>query len=281
MKCRNTFNQINGFLLTVILTAFVVAYFPVLKNLVLAWANSEEYSHGFFIIPICIYIIWTKHDLLATIPTRPSFWGLVLAVTSLVVYFLAYVAGISTLASITIVPLWAGIIAYLYGFNVLKALAFPLFLLFFMIPIPAQIYSSLTIPLQLFVSKISIILCSYSGIPIYGEGNIIYLPEKTLEVVEACSGLRSLITLLTLSLVYAYFSLKSNLLRIILIVSAIPIAIFVNIIRVMIIVLAISHFNIDLTADTYHTMFGLFIFLLALVIIAVEKGVIGKWDHPI
>ncbi len=145
--------------LTVVLFAFfVLAYFPVWKRLVLAWSSSDEYSHGFFIVPICIYILWRKKEILAEIPGRPSSWGLGLLIFSLLLYLLAHFAEIVTLASFPMVLLLAGIIIYLYGFLMLKQLLFPSFLLLFMIPIPAQIYSSLTIPLQLFVTKVSVLI---------------------------------------------------------------------------------------------------------------------------
>ncbi len=281
MISRNNKPQANGLLLIIILIAFVVAYFPVLKKLVMTWVNSDEYSHGFFIIPICFYIIWLKQKHLSSIPLKPSSWGIVVTVFSLIIYFLASFAGITTLCSLTIVSLWAGIIIYLYGAKMLRALAFPLFLLFFMIPVPAQIYSALTIPLQLFVSQMSVLLASNFGVPIFGEGNIIQLKDRTLEVVEACSGLRSLISLLTLSLIGGYFFLNSNRLRGILFLSAIPVAIFVNILRVLIIVLALYYFNLDFTLDEFHTWFGLGIFLLAFLIIVAERGVLRIWDHSV
>ncbi len=277
---KNKF-QTNNLLLTVIVVAFIVAYFPVLKNLILTWTNSDEYSHGFLIIPICFYIIWRKQKKLTAIPLKPSFWGLLLAVCSLITYFLGYFAGISTLSSLTIVPFWAGVVIYLYGINMARSLSFPLFLLLFMIPIPSQIYSFLTVPLQLFVSKISVLLASNLGVPIFGEGNVIHLKDRTLEVVEACSGLRSLISLLTFSLIFGYFSLNANFLRGVLFLSAIPVALLSNIVRVLIIVLAINYFDLDFTLAEFHTWFGLGIILLAAVILVAEKGILGKWDYSV
>ncbi len=265
--------------LTVVLFAFfVLAYFPVWKRLVLAWSSSDEYSHGFFIVPICIYILWRKKEILAEIPGRPSSWGLGLVIFSLLLYLLAHFAEIVTLASFPMVLLLAGIIIYLYGFLMLKQLLFPLFLLLFMIPIPAQIYSSLTIPLQLFVTKVSVLIGTLLGVPAYREGNVIHLPNRTMQVVQACSGLRSIISLLTLSAILGYFTLKSNFLRTVLFVSGVPAAIFVNIIRVLLLVTAFHYFSFDLTAGTVHTMFGMSIFVLALIFIIAIKGVLSTWD---
>ncbi len=262
-----------------LLSCFIVAYVPVLQALVQTWATSDDYSHGFFIVPISLYIVWQKKEELSRIDLRPSKWGLVLFILSLMIYFLAYSAGISTLSRLTIIPLWVGIILYLFGFQILRAVIFPLFFLLFMIPVPSQIYSSLTIPLQLIVSKFSVMLTAGIGVPIFAEGNVLHLPGRTLEVVEACSGLRSLLSLFVLSLVFGYFSLRSNLLRSILFVSAIPVAILVNIVRVSLIVVAFYYFDFDLTAGAVHTWLGLGIFLLALMIIFVERWILGFWDQ--
>jgi len=264
----------------ILLAAFVFCFFPVWKGLIHAWASSDEYSHGFFIIPLCFYIVWLKKDTLAQVPVKSSLSGLFMIIISLLLYVFAYHAEILTLSSFSMVVLIAGVIAYFYGFLMLKKLIFPLFLLLFMIPVPAQIYSKLTIPLQLFVSEISVSLSSIFEIPIYRDGNLIYLPDQTFQVVQACSGLRSMIALLTLCVVFGYFTLKSNFLRTILFVTGVPVAIVVNIIRVLIMILFFYYFNIDLTSDSVHTVFGLVIFSLALILIYSTKGLLSIWDGP-
>ena len=176
------------------------------------------------------------------------------------------------------VLLLAGVIIYLYGFLIFKELLFPLVFLLFMIPIPGQIYSSLTIPLQLHVTKVSVWIGAFLDIPIYREGNVIHLPDRTMQVVQACSGLRSMVSLLMLSAIFGYFTLKSNMLRFALFLSGIPVAIFVNIIRVCLMVFAFYYFNYDLTKDSVHTVFGIIIFFIALIIIALTKGVLSIWD---
>ncbi len=259
---------------------FILVYFPVWKGLVLTWYGSDDYSHGFFILPLCCYILWRKKGILSKIPIKPSSSGLVLVIFSLLLYLFANFAEMVTAASFSMVLLLAGAVIYLYGFLMFKELLFPLFLLLFMIPVPAQIYAQLTIPLQLFVSKTSAWLAVLLGLPIYREGNVIHLPERTLSVVQACSGLRSMISLLTLSAIFGYFTLKSNSLRTILFFSGIPAAVAVNIIRVLLTVLAFHYLNYDLTRGTLHTAFGLIIFLLALIFLFILKGVLTIWDKP-
>ena len=272
-------NPVKLLLTLLLITSFIVVFLPVWKNLIHAWSSSEEYSHGFFIIPICIYIIWQKKDRLSQIPPIPSRWGLLVVIFSLLLYLFAYFAEISTVTSFSMVPAACGILLYLYGFEITRLLLFPLFLLLFMIPVPAQVFSTLTVPLQLVVSASSTFLASLLDIPIYREGNVLHLPEKTLAVVHACSGLRSLISIITLSVVYGYFTLNSNLLRCVLVFSGIPAAILVNILRVLIMVLSFYYFNYDLTTGSVHTVFGVFIFFLAILFIVFIKGIISRWGR--
>jgi len=262
----------------ILIGSFIFAYFPVWKRLILAWYSSDDYSHGFFIVPLFFYILWRKKEILAEIPIKPSLWGLALVIFSLLLYLFAHLAEIVTVARFSMVLLLAGMVIYFYGFLMFKALLFPLFLLLFMIPVPAQIYSKLTIPLQLFVSKASVGISSLLGLPIYREGNVIHLHDRTLQVVQACSGLRSMISLLTLSAIFAYLTLKSNLLRAALFFSGIPAAILVNIIRVLLLVFAFHYFNYDITTGTTHTVFGIIIFVLALILIFIMKGILSIWD---
>ncbi len=272
-------NAAQIFLLIFLFASFIFAYFPIWKSLINLWSSSDDYSHGFFIIPISLYIIWSKREVLSKIPVTPSIWGGILAVFSLLVYIVSSFAGIATLASLSIVPLACGIVIHLFGLSVFKECMFPLAFLIFMVPVPSQIYSSLTNPLQLIVSKASVWGASLLGIPLFREGNIIHLPDHTLQVVQACSGLRSLMTLLTLSSVFGYLSLKSNILRSLLFVTGIPAAILVNIIRVVLMIIAFYYFNFDLTTGSIHTAFGVIIFIMALAIVATAKGVLSRWDR--
>jgi len=275
---KNQNTKFYIFLGALLLLSFIIAFYPVWKRLVLTWYSSEENSHGFFIVPLVCFIIWKKWQTLRDIKIKPSLWGLPIAIFSLLTYLTAHFAEILTLAPLSMILLLCGIIIYFYGFKMLKELSFPLFLLLFMVPVPSQIYSALTIPLQLFVTKVSVWLSSNVGIPIYREGNVIHLPEKTMQVVRACSGLRSITSLLMLSALLGYFTLKSNVLRSILFLSGIPAAIFVNVVRVLLLVLVFHYLNYDLSHGNIHTVFGLMIFFLALIFIFMVAKLLSLWD---
>lgn len=252
MHSKNQINRINIALTILLLGSFIVAFFPVWQGLIKAWYTSENHSHGFFIIPSSLFILWQKKDELSQIPIQPSKWGLVLFIFSLFLYIFAYLAEINTVASFSMLLLLPGVVIYLYGYPMLREILFPLCFLLFMIPVPAQIYSALTIPLQLFVSKVSVGITQLFSIPVYHTGNVIHLPDRTLQVVQACSGLRSMMSLLALSAMFGYFTLRSNLLRSILFVSGIPTAIIVNIFRIVLIVLAFYYFNYDLVQQEFQ-----------------------------
>ena len=250
-----------------VLVLFVIAYFPVWKSLLGTWSNSEDYSHAFLIMPISLYLVWGKKERLREIPVSVSKAGLVLLFFSLLLYLLAFFGKITTVASFSLVVTMVALVWSLFGLEVVKVLLFPLFFLLLMVPIPSQIYSASTIPLQLFVSKASTFIAMALDIPVFREGNVLHLPERTLQVVEACSGLRSIISLFTLSVVFGYISLRSNVNRALLAVAALPVAIFINIVRVLAMLIAFYCFNVDLTSGSLHTYFGLVIFIIALILL--------------
>lgn len=252
---------------------FLAAYQPVLTDLVKVWYDSDDYSHGFLIIPIVLYIIVLKRGVLSGMTIAGSWVGLPVAILSLLAYLFARAGEILTLASLSMIGFIAGTVLLLFGFQVCRVLLFPLLLLFFMIPIPAQIFAALTIPLQVLVTKATALLASFAGIPIYCEGNVIHHSRGTLEVVQACSGLRSIMALLTLGALFGYFSLRSNILRTILFLSAIPVAVAVNILRVFAMVAAIHFMGFDLTKGVPHTVLGILLFgVSVLIFVLIRKS---------
>lgn len=280
MELQDKLNKKN-LVLFALVSSFMVAYFPVWRDLVSTWYRSSDYSHGFLVIPIFFYLLWQKREKLLRVPVRSYNSGLLLLVLAMIVYVMASYAEIKTVAALTLILSMAGMVLYLYGYKMLREVSFPLFVLLFMIPVPAQIYSALTIPLQLFVSRVSVWFALLLGLPVFREGNVIHLPQRTLEVVQACSGLRSLMAILTLTVVVAYVTMQSNKLKIILMLSGIPAAIVVNIVRVVIIILAYSYFDFDLTRGSIHTIFSAGIFMSAVALIFMVKGVLSIWDKPI
>jgi exosortase len=235
-------------------------------SLLNAWSSSDDYSHGFLIVPLSFYVLWQKRDELREVQIRPTWMVFPLVGLSLVSYLFADYAEIQTLRPLAMILFLGSSLFFLFGKQFFKVCRFPLFLLLFMVPVPAQIYAVLTIPLQLFVTKATAFILSTIGIPNLREGNVLHLPEHTMQVVQACSGLRSIMSLLTLGLLVGYFSLVSNLLRTILFLFAIPIAILVNVVRLLLIVTFLYYYNFDLASGIPHTVLGVLIFCLAILL---------------
>lgn len=252
---------------------FLTAFLPVITGLVRTWANSDDNSHGFAIIPLAVYILWQKREALLAAPVRGSWSGLLVASGALLVYIAAKIGEMQTLASVSLIIFLWGTVIFLLGYPIFRICLFPLLVLFFMIPVPAQIIAALTIPLQLIVTKASVWLAAMIGIPIYREGNVINLAQGTFQVVQACSGLRSIMTMLTLGAVLGYFTLRSNMLRGTLLLSGIPIAIAVNVLRVFTLIVAFHFLNVDLSEGAPHTVLGIVLFGAAFALfILVRKG---------
>jgi exosortase A len=261
-----------------LIAAFLLAYYPVIRQLVEAWYRSEDHSHGFMIVPVSLYIVWQKRQKIAALACSPGRGGSFLVAISILIYIFAYLSRISTLSSFALIlTIWA-IVWSLFGSALFKTVLFPLLLLILMIPVPAQFYSLATIPLQLFVSKVSAIFAGWLGIPILREGNVLHLPGHTLAVVQACSGLRSLMALMTLCAIFGYMTLNSNIFRAIMIVASVPAAILVNAMRVITMILVFYYFNFDLSRGSIHTVFGVGVFILALLIVVLIRSVLSKWD---
>ncbi|HRS75357.1 MAG TPA: exosortase/archaeosortase family protein, partial [Anaerolineaceae bacterium] len=183
----------------------LVCYAPVLNRLVNQWATDEDMGHGFFVPVIAGYIAWRKLRQPPLVEWKPSWWGLGVVAWGCLQLGVATLGAELFLARTAFIISVIGVLLTLGGWGVLRRLAFPLFLLFFMVPIPAIIYNQITFPLQLFASQVADWTLSALGIPVLREGNILELASQRLNVVEACSGIRSLLSLSFLSLVYAYF----------------------------------------------------------------------------
>jgi exosortase len=169
----------------------------------------------------------------------------------------------------------AGIVLFLGGTRMMKALAFPLFLLLFMIPIPSMIYARITLPLQLFASAVAENILALLGIPVLRDGNVLELASQRLSVVEACSGIRSLLSLSFLSLVYGYFFDRKAWMRWVLLAATIPIAIAANATRVTLTGL-ISEYRTDLAEGFFHTVEGLVLFGVSLALLVTFHQAVNR-----
>ena len=270
---------LQGYLALGALVLFVVAYFPVFRILASKWAESEEYSHAFLTLPIILYMVYQNRRQVLETPATFTPLGLVTLLLASALYYFSLLTEVHTVIALAMYLTVLGTVVFLFGIRSLWVLFTPLLLLLMLIPFPDQLYIQLTFPLQLKVSQMSEAIISLFGIPVHRAGNVLTIPQKSFEVVEACSGLRSVITLLTLSVVMGYFLLVRTTSKLLLVAASIPVAIFVNLIRVVTIVLLFHSFGLDLYEGTLHTVTGLGIFLIALATLFLLQRILEQWEH--
>jgi exosortase len=282
-------------------TVLVFAYATVLSKLGHDWWTDENYSHGLLIPFIIGFILWSQRERLTRTAACPAMWWGLVAVTFSLVALWAGTAGAELYMQRTsLVLVLAGIVLYFWGFSILRLLMVPLFLLLLAIPIPAIIFNKIAFPLQLFASRCAVWAMTVFDIPVLRQGNVIELmplgarETKKLEVVEACSGIRSLMTLVTLAVVFAYFThprgdsgdadtveanskvetgkMSALLSRLksygfwramIIVLSAIPIAIFTNALRVSGTGVLARYYGTKVADGFFHSFSGWVIYVVA------------------
>lgn len=252
----------------------LLCYWPVLQRLASDWMNDEDMGHGMLVPPVALFIVWQRREQILSRTYSPNWWGLAIVALGALQLFAAtlgvefFVARTAFLVSLTGVIVTAG------GIPLLKELIFPLFLLVFMIPIPAIIYNQITFPLQLLASRFAEVFLGLLGIPVLRDGNILETPSQRLSVVEACSGIRSLFSLSFLALVYSYFFDSKVWMRWVLLVLTIPIAIFVNALRVTLTGL-LGEYDPELARGAFHTAEGWIVFVAALALLVLVHKVVN------
>jgi len=251
----------------------VACYLPVLQRLIHQWNYDPDMGHGFFVPVIAAFIVWQRRNELAAIKPQPNLWGLLVIAWGAIQLLIATLGAELFTARMSFVITIIGVVWTLGGTLMLKKLAFPLFLLFFMLPIPSVIYSAATFKLQILASQLADNALTVLAIPVLREGNVLELPNQKLSVVEACSGIRSLLSLTFLSLVYGYFFERTTWIRVVLFISTIPIAIVANASRVTMTGI-MTQVKADLAEGFFHQAEGWVIFMVALAILIVWHQVL-------
>jgi exosortase len=253
----------------------IACYVPVLRALIHQWNNDPDMGHGFFVPLIATYIVWQQREELAALTPRPNWWGLLIVAWGAAQLIVATLGAELFTARMSFVITLIGVVWTLVGTDILRKLAFPLFLLFFMLPIPAVIYSAATFKLQILASQLADFALTVLSVPVLREGNVLELPNQKLSVVDACSGIRSLLSLTFLSLVYGYFFEKKTWIRVVLFFSTIPIAIIANASRVTITGI-MTQVKAELAEGFFHEAEGWVIFMVALVILIIWHQILVR-----
>jgi exosortase len=235
------------------------------------WRTDEDMSHGFLVPIVILWVVWRERERLRSLPTEPSWWGLAFLASAAGLQF-AGALGVGLFASsLAFLLSVAGAVLCLGGFDWLRALAFPLILAVFMLPKLAIVYNQATLPLQLLASRIAAGILTFAGIGVIREGNILDVSGHRVAVVEACSGIRYLLSLGFMAVVFGYLADSKTWMRLALLVAAIPIAILANGVRV-----AAAGWLPSLEAGFPHAVSGWIIFVLCLATLMLLRQVFNK-----
>ncbi|MGA3264074.1 MAG: exosortase/archaeosortase family protein [Terracidiphilus sp.] len=250
---------------SVLIGALMAAvYYRVLAKLVIDWWQIPDFSHGFLVPIFAAYLVWVKRKTLLDTKIAPAWSGIAVVALGLVVLLLGVYGAELFLSRVSLVILLAGLVLGFGGWELLKELRFALLVLLLAIPIPAIIFNEITFPLQILSSKLASALLPIFGVPVLREGNVIELAAMKLEVAEACSGIRSLMSLFTLAVFYGYFLEKTFLRRAVLALASIPIAIAANAVRILGTGLCVEYWDPDKALGFFHEFSGWVVFIVSL-----------------
>ena len=262
------------FLLQVIilLAALVLLYGRVATNLASQWSNDPNYSHGFF-VPVCVaLLLWIHRKTWLETPIEPSASGLILIATAMVLLVVGTLGAELFLPRVSLCLALGGLIVYFAGWKMFSAVKAPWLALFLMIPLPAIVFNEFAFPLQVLATRLACSLLDVLHVPVLREGNIIILPSMSLDIVEACSGLRSLMSLLTVATFYGLFFERKVWMRCLLVLFAIPVAVFVNALRIVFSAVLAQYVNPQLAEGFFHAFSGFLLFLLSFAAITGFHG---------
>jgi exosortase len=245
----------------------LLLYVPTLSRLVSQWWRDPNFSHGFFVPLFAAFVIWQRRTRLAGATPRPSWSGVLILGFGLCVLILGQMGAEIFLSRFSLMIVLAGLVVLFLGWNFFRAVLFPWAFLALMIPIPAIVFNQITFPLQLLASKVASTTLPWFGVPVLREGNIINLPAMRLEVADACSGIRSLMSLTALAVIYGYLMERKTSLRVLLALASLPIAVAANSLRVVGTGLLVQYWDPDKAQGFFHEFQGWLMFVASLVML--------------
>lgn len=255
----------------------IVSYLPMFNWLIYRWTRSESYySHGFLIPLISVFIIWQYRNKLKKTDITNSKFGIILISIGLLIHIIAATLRVYFVSGFSFVLVLCGLILYFFGKKIMKTILFPVLFLLTMIPLPLVLISNLTVKLKLFVAQIAALLLSFIGFEAVRDGSIIRIKESMLLVEAPCSGLRSLVALLTLGLLFAYFVKIGFLKRVIIFLSSIPIALISNILRVMLLSVVNYVYGEKFALGIFHDFSGYLLYVVAIAGLYGVKNIVVR-----
>lgn len=250
--------------IAILIICFAALYQHVIIKMVQDWLGDDNYGHGFMIPFITAYFIWQRKDDFSKLQVNPANTGIVILFSGLLILFVGTIGAELFMMRFSMLIVIYGLIIFLKGVEFGKITLAPVAYLIFMIPLPAIIWNKIAFPLKLFATKMAVNTIKLAQIPAYREGNIIHLNNTTLQVVDACSGMRSLVSLLALSAAFVLAAGYSKIKKLALFLSAVPIAILLNIARLSFTALLTQYFNPQIAQGFLHELSGIFVFIFAI-----------------
>ena len=270
-----------------ILFLISVLYFRVEIDLFQIWISSDEHAHGLLLVAIAIYLLFKRRKEIVAIETKSWLPGLFLLIAAIFLFLAGHIAVEYYIQRCSLMVLLLGIIGYIYGKKAFEIFFGPILLLLLAVPLPQIIVNTLTLPLKSLVSSFSAEMLRLLDIAVLQEGNILVLPGITLEVVNACSGIRSVFALLVLAFLFSY-DMKSPFQRVLLVILTVPLALFTNSLRITATGILASKWNAETALRFYHDFGGWVIFVVSLVLLFALKKLIhvigsqfGKRRHTL
>jgi exosortase len=243
----------------------VIIYLPAIADLVSDWWADSNYSHGFLVPLVSLWLIWNKREEIKAVPASQDSTGVIPIVFGLLLFVLANGGAELFSLRISLVICLFGLVLLLFGKDVIRHTWFEIVFLVFMVPIPYVIYFAATFPMQLLASKVTAGVLNTIGMGVVRQGNIIHIQGYSLEVAEACSGMRSVMSLLALGALYAHLTQRRLSAKTILFLSTIPIAVVANVVRVLITSLLAYTVTTAVTDEPLHSLLGLMLFVVAFI----------------
>ena len=263
----------------ILIGLILLLYAAVIKSLVVQWWTDADYGHGFFVPLFSGYILWRAREHWTKVEIKPSNFGFAVIVGAIALLLLGSLGAELFTSRFSLLVLLAGMILFLAGWKMLRAVSFPLGYLIWMIPMPVIIYNQITFPLQLIASRFATAWLELAQVPVLRDGNILIMSNYSLEVVEACSGIRSLMTLMALAVAYGYLVSPRRWVRYVLAAFMVPIAIITNAIRIMGAGLLAHRFGPAAAEGFLHQFSGWAIFLVALVLMFGSHWILRQIDE--
>jgi exosortase len=253
----------TGFVVLVILGLLVGLYGGILRDLAWQWWDDPNYTHGFLVPLFCGFLVWQRRKQLAALPPRGSWIGLPVLLAGVGALLLGDLAAENFLMRSSLILVLAGLVLFHLGRDSFRLLAFPLLFLFFMIPLPATLFYAIAFPLQSLAARNAAWTLDRLGVPVLLDGNVIHLTRLSLGVAEACSGIRSLISLFSVAVAWAVLTIPGLWGTAVFVAAVIPITILANAGRVVATGLIAQWFGIEYAQGFFHIFSGWLVFVFA------------------